>query len=53
MAAVDVALSADDLAALDQAAPRGSTAGPRYGEADDGAGETLTQECPMAGPLGG
>lgn len=32
MAAVDVALSAGDLAALDAAAPRGGTAGPRYGE---------------------
>lgn len=32
MGAVDVTLSADDLAALDAAAPRGQTAGPRYGE---------------------
>ena len=32
MAAVDVTLSADDLATLDAAAPRGGTAGPRYGE---------------------
>lgn len=32
MAAVDVALSAEDLAELDAAAPRGQTAGPRYGE---------------------
>jgi aryl-alcohol dehydrogenase-like predicted oxidoreductase len=32
MAAVDVALSADDLATLDAAAPRGGTAGPRYRE---------------------
>lgn len=30
--AADVALDADDLAALDAAAPRGGTAGPRYGE---------------------
>lgn len=29
----DVLLDADDLAALDKAAPRGGTAGPRYGEA--------------------
>ncbi len=29
----DVVLDADDLAALDKAAPRGGTAGPRYGEA--------------------
>ncbi|WP_242096443.1 aldo/keto reductase [Sphingomonas sp. CROZ-RG-20F-R02-07] len=33
MAAPDLALTADDLAALDAAAPRGGTAGPRYGEA--------------------
>ncbi|PZU57818.1 MAG: aldo/keto reductase [Sphingobium sp.] len=33
MAAVDAALDAHDLAALDKAAPRGGTAGPRYGEA--------------------
>jgi aryl-alcohol dehydrogenase-like predicted oxidoreductase len=33
MGAVDVTLDADDLAALDKAAPRGGTAGPRYGEA--------------------
>ena len=32
MAAVDVTLTADDLARLDAAAPRGETAGPRYGE---------------------
>lgn len=32
MAAVDVPLDADDLAALDAAAPRGQTSGPRYGE---------------------
>jgi aryl-alcohol dehydrogenase-like predicted oxidoreductase len=32
MAAVEVTLDADDLAALDMAAPRGGTAGPRYGE---------------------
>ena len=32
MAAVDVTLSADDLAHLNAAAPRGGTAGPRYGE---------------------
>lgn len=32
MAAADVALTADDLARLDAAAPRGGTAGPRYGE---------------------
>lgn len=32
MAAVGVALTADDLARLDAAAPRGQTAGPRYGE---------------------
>ena len=31
--AADVILDADDLAALDKAAPRGGTAGPRYGEA--------------------
>ena len=30
--AADVTLSADDLAALDAASPRGGTAGPRYGE---------------------
>ena len=30
--AVEVTLSPDDLAALDAAAPRGRTAGPRYGE---------------------
>jgi aryl-alcohol dehydrogenase-like predicted oxidoreductase len=30
--AVDVTLDADDLARLDAAAPRGQTAGPRYGE---------------------
>ncbi len=33
MAAADVTLSADDLATLDAIAPRGGTAGPRYGEA--------------------
>ncbi|TPG10443.1 aldo/keto reductase [Sphingomonas oligophenolica] len=32
MAAVDVVLTDDDLAELDEAAPRGETAGPRYGE---------------------
>jgi aryl-alcohol dehydrogenase-like predicted oxidoreductase len=32
MAAADVRLSEDDLRTLDQAAPRGQTAGPRYGE---------------------
>jgi len=32
MAAADVVLTADDLARLDAAAPRGGTAGPRYGE---------------------
>ena len=32
MAAADVTLSAQDLADLDAAAPRGGTAGPRYGE---------------------
>ena len=32
MKAADVTLSADDLAKLDAAAPRGGTAGPRYGE---------------------
>ncbi|TPG41146.1 aldo/keto reductase [Sphingomonas koreensis] len=32
MAAVDVALSADDLDELDRAAPRGATAGPRYAD---------------------
>lgn len=31
--AADVTLDADDLAKLDAAAPRGGTAGPRYGEA--------------------
>ncbi len=31
--AIDIALDSDDLARLDAAAPRGSTAGPRYGEA--------------------
>ncbi len=33
MAAVDVTLSAEDLEALNAIAPRGGTAGPRYGEA--------------------
>ena len=33
MAAMDVSLSADDLATLDAIAPRGGTAGPRYSEA--------------------
>jgi aryl-alcohol dehydrogenase-like predicted oxidoreductase len=33
MAAVNVTLSAEDMAALDAIAPRGGTAGPRYGEA--------------------
>ncbi len=33
MAAVDVTLSAEDLASLDAIAPRGATAGPRYSEA--------------------
>lgn len=32
MAAAGVTLTADDLTALDRAAPRGGTAGPRYGE---------------------
>lgn len=32
MAAADVVLTADDLTRLDAAAPRGGTAGPRYGE---------------------
>jgi aryl-alcohol dehydrogenase-like predicted oxidoreductase len=32
MKAADITLSADDLAKLDAAAPRGGTAGPRYGE---------------------
>ena len=32
VAAVDVALTEDDLSALDAASPRGSTAGPRYAE---------------------
>ena len=32
MAAVDLMLTPQDLAALDAAAPRGQTAGPRYGE---------------------
>ena len=32
MKAPDVALTQDDLAQLDRAAPRGGTAGPRYGE---------------------
>ncbi len=32
VAAADVTLSAEDIAALDAASPRGSTAGPRYGE---------------------
>ncbi|MDY0957722.1 aldo/keto reductase [Sphingomonas sp. CFBP8993] len=32
MKAADVTLSAEDLAKLDEAAPRGGTAGPRYGE---------------------
>ena len=32
VAAVDVTLTEDDLAALDTASPRGSTAGPRYAE---------------------
>lgn len=31
--AADLVLTADDLAALDAASPRGATAGPRYGEA--------------------
>ena len=31
MAAVEVSLTAEDLTALDRAAPRGGTAGPRYG----------------------
>lgn len=31
--AADLVLSADDLAALDAASPRGATSGPRYGEA--------------------
>lgn len=32
-AAADLALTAEDIAALDAASPRGATAGPRYGEA--------------------
>ncbi|MGN6280087.1 MAG: aldo/keto reductase, partial [Sphingomonas sp.] len=32
MAAVDVELSADDLAELDRASPRGATAGARYAD---------------------
>lgn len=32
MAAIDVTLDNEDLAALDAAAPRGGTSGPRYGE---------------------
>ena len=32
VAAADVTLTADDLAAIDAAAPRGGTSGPRYGE---------------------
>jgi aryl-alcohol dehydrogenase-like predicted oxidoreductase len=32
VAAVDVTLTADDLAAIEAAAPRGATSGPRYGE---------------------
>ena len=32
MKAADIALFADDLTRLDEAAPRGGTAGPRYGE---------------------
>ncbi|MEQ1547632.1 MAG: aldo/keto reductase [Chakrabartia sp.] len=32
IAATDVTLTADDLGRLDRAAPRGGTAGPRYGE---------------------
>ena len=32
MAAADLTLSADDIAAIDAAAPKGSTSGPRYGE---------------------
>ena len=32
MAAADLALSGEDLRALDEAAPVGGTAGPRYGE---------------------
>ena len=32
VASVDVALSAEDIAALDAASPRGGTAGPRYAE---------------------
>jgi aryl-alcohol dehydrogenase-like predicted oxidoreductase len=32
MKAADITLSADDLSKLDQAAPRGGTAGPRYGK---------------------
>ena len=30
--AVDVALTANDLAAIEAAAPKGGTSGPRYGE---------------------
>ena len=32
MAAADLTLNADDIAAIDAAAPKGSTSGPRYGE---------------------
>ncbi|KAB2850362.1 MAG: methyltransferase domain-containing protein, partial [Sphingopyxis terrae] len=32
MAAADLTLSADDIAAIDAAAPKGGTSGPRYGE---------------------
>jgi hypothetical protein len=32
IAAADLTLTADDLAAIEAAAPRGGTAGPRYGE---------------------
>lgn len=32
VAAADVTLTADDLAAIDSAAPKGGTSGPRYGE---------------------
>src|SRR3546814_3026417 len=33
VAAADITLTADDLAAIAAAAPRGGTSGPRYGEA--------------------
>ena len=39
--APDVTLTADDLVAIAAAAPNGQTAGPRYAEVGDGAGEAL------------